>query len=468
MKNVLILIAVIISAAFVLSCSSGSDGVYVPAGPPDVGMLGYSGGYVDVNGDGHEDLVLGAPGTNRGQGAAFAFYGSASGISNSASWSMLGENSGDTFGHSFAVLGDVDGDGEDDFAIGAIHAEGASPKSGVVYVYRGGSAPPELLATLEGELTLDKFGYKVAGGDLNADGLSEVIVSAVYATGDLYQSGAVYIYNGGADIDSTPDAVIHGHKANGGTGYGLETGDINSDGVDDLFVGGGHSVDIFHGGTDFFANLGTPAMANATINGGTGIRHSGHGFGDNILYLGDLDGDAVGDLLVSNWRRSRHDLPDYKGSAYIFNSLGTLSGAIREYDATHKIANIVGLDRTQLFGSALALTADVDSGGKPDLLMGSMWATGGISNTTKASGKVYLFSTEGLMSGGGLYNTGHAIGNYTVDSMSGEFGHVLAAGPYGDFFAGAPRLDGEEGSAYVINASTADTIVIGVAQTGGN
>lgn len=465
MKNALLLIAIALSA-FVISCSDGSE--YLPAAPPEVGMLGYSGGYVDVNGDGYDDLVIGAPGTNSGQGAAFAFYGSASGIDNSASWSVLGEGPGDNFGHSFSALGDVDGDGEGDFAIGAIHAAGGSPKSGTVYVYRGGSAPPELLIRLEGELTLDKFGYKVAGGDLNYDGLSDVVVSAIYATGDLYQAGAVYIYNGGADMDSTPDAVIHGHKANGGTGYGLETGDINGDGKADLLLGGGHSVAIFHGGTGLFADLAISDQPAAVINGSTGGGHSGHSFGDNILYLGDIDGDAVGDLFVSNWRRSLPDLPDYKGSAYIFNGLDTVSGVIQESDTVHKIANIVGLDKAQLFGSALALTGDVDSGGKPDLLVGSMWATGGVSNTTKVAGKVYLFSTEDLMAGGGLYNANHAMGNYTVNSMSGEFGHALSAGPYGDFFAGAPRLDGEDGSAYVINATTGDTVVIGVAQTGGN
>jgi hypothetical protein len=431
-------------------------------------MLGYSGGYVDVNGDGYDDLVLGAPGTNKGQGAAFAFYGSSSGISSSPSWSVLGQGTGDTFGHSFAVIGDVDGDGKDDFAIGAIHATGGSPKSGAVYVYRGGSAPPELLVKLDGELTLDKFGYKIAGGDLNSDGLSDVIVSAIYATDSLYQGGVVYIYSGGVDMDSTPEAVIHGHKANAGTGYGLETGDINGDGADDLFVGGGHSVDIFHGGPGFFADLAASNEPAAIINGSTGGGHSGHGFGDNILYLGDLDGDSIGDLAVSNWRRSLPDSPDYKGSTYIFNDLSSLSGIIQESDTSHKIANIVGLDRAQLFGSALALTGDVDSGGKPDLLVGSMWATGGTANTTKVAGKVFLFSLEEILAGGGLYNSGNAIDSYTVNAMSGEFGHVLDAGPNGDFFTGAPRLDEEDGSAYVINADTTAIQVIGVAQTGGN
>ena len=470
MRNVLILIAIILSS-LAMSCSSDTAGTPFLLTPPvsgiETGMLGYSGDYVDVDGDGHLDLLVGAPATGGGRGAVLAYPGSASGIGNRASWVLLGQGRGDTLGYSVANIGDVDGDGADDFAVGALYAGGTSPKSGAVYVYRGGLDSPELLATLRGDLTLDMFGYSIAGGDLNDDGLSDVVVSAMYATGAAYQGGRVYIYFGGPAMDSSADAIINGHSANSGIGYGLETGDINDDGVDDLFVGGGHSVEIFYGASDLASKIAASDEPEVIINGSTGGGHSGHSFGDNILYLGDIDADGIGDLAVSNWRRSSPDAVDYIGSAYVFKGSDSYPAVVEVGDPAFKIANIVGLDRTQTFGTALALASDADSGGKPDLLVGSAWAQGGISNTTKATGKVYLFSTEDLLAGGGLYNTTHILNSYTVSSMSGEFGHVLSAGPYGDFFAGAPRLDLEKGGAFVINAATGAALEMAPGLNGG-
>jgi len=103
-------------------CSDNNSGTS-PAASSDIVLaqsrFGTSGGFVDVNGDGIEDLVVGAPEASGSpkKGAVLAYFGTADGISTSASWDWMGEQEGDNLGFSFANLGDVNGDGMADFAL---------------------------------------------------------------------------------------------------------------------------------------------------------------------------------------------------------------------------------------------------------------------------------------------------------------------------------------------------------------
>jgi hypothetical protein len=134
----------------------------------------------------------------------------------------------------------LNGDGCADLAVGAWFGKGYAPTSGTVSIFFGGREPrtnPGLV--LKGEYRYGEFGSNLAGvGDVNGDGLPDLAVSAPRA--DLPESdcGTVYVYFGGRLMDEVADARIPGREIYGGLGDGLSgLGDIDRDGLSDLIIG---------------------------------------------------------------------------------------------------------------------------------------------------------------------------------------------------------------------------------------
>ncbi|RMF13957.1 MAG: hypothetical protein D6761_10220, partial [Candidatus Dadabacteria bacterium] len=135
----------------------------------------------DVNGDGFADIIVGASRNDNGEwdeGSAYLYYGSASGPATSASWMAEGNQDNAYFGQAVAGAGDVDGDGYDDIIIGADGFDTALVDAGAVFLYRGGrqgpNATPDWMATgvTEGE----RFGLSVAAaGDVDGDGFADIV-----------------------------------------------------------------------------------------------------------------------------------------------------------------------------------------------------------------------------------------------------------------------------------------------------
>jgi len=189
------------------------------------GRQGLSVGFVDVDGDGVDDKLVGAPyaSTPSGVGVVLVYQGKDSGFSASPSMVIKGD---DNLGFSLATLGDVDGDGKQDFAVGAIN--GAS-LSGSVTVYAGG-AGGKVLAAVSGEQAMSKFGLVVSSGDLNADGKPDLIVGAPHYTQDpsRFQGGAIFVFLG---PDFVSRLALYASAANGGLGWSAAAGDLNGDSV---------------------------------------------------------------------------------------------------------------------------------------------------------------------------------------------------------------------------------------------
>jgi hypothetical protein len=402
-----------------------------------------------MRGNGSNSLVVGAPGmgdTSAASGAVMAFDSSASSggkADSSPSWIKTGAVEGGQLGSSFANLGDVDGDGKADFAVGAINDTGEAPFTGAVYVYKGGSATPALLAKLNGGNPMDKFGWAITGGDVNADGKNDIIVSAVYATGSAYQSGLVYVYFGGSTISQTPSLVI-----NGGSGMSLATGDVNGDGIADLMIGAGSKVVIYYGGHGFASHSQAP---DVTISGSKSGGAASSGFGNAVAYLGDVNKDGFGDIAVGNPTRSDPAIYDNIGSVCIFRGSASYPATVYEDDATFRLAKITGEGKADRFGASIAVAGDVNGGGAADILVGAVWGDG----SAKGSGKIYLFHTESLLSKSGALNAGAtAAKTYTAAGNGSELGKVLSVGSAGEFFAGAPNGNGRNGASYVFNIAT--------------
>ncbi|MEK6679347.1 MAG: integrin alpha, partial [Nitrospirota bacterium] len=245
--------------------------------------LGFSGGFVDVDGDGIADMAIGAPNAviDANLGAVYIYKGNSSGgYSSSPAFTLKGD---DNFGYNLAKLDN------DVFAVTAINGDGDdSSLCGSVYIYKGSANGPTLIKKLGGEGPLDKFGFSIASGDLNNDGHKDIIIGVPYHTNEaaLYKSGAVYIYFG---PDFTNRIALYASSTNKGIGWKVATGDINNDGVSDLLISVSGKVLGFYGGDLFAPNINSPDLT---------ISSSASGFGKSIAVMGDLNGDGYGEMTI--------------------------------------------------------------------------------------------------------------------------------------------------------------------------
>ncbi|MBD8526434.1 FG-GAP-like repeat-containing protein [Pseudomarimonas arenosa] len=307
-----------------------------------------AGGYIetasavgDINGDGYDDLALGAPNSFPiSSGYACILFGRSSfpaqmstdALSHSACFS--GGQEYDNVGYSISAAGDFNGDGFDDFAITAPLANFGDTDSGSVYLVFGQSLFPsqvEFGATtgvtfsrFDGLAQGDYFGMSVAHGDFNGDGKSDLAIGAEDVQGAQGPGGSVYVVYG----QSEPlDAVIPADTISGNLGfevtsvslYGnlgrtLATGNFNGDGYDDLLVGDGN------GGGDSSVVLGSAViifgsprrnqeLSVGVLNGLNGTVIQGvllsDRLGERVGSAGDFNGDGIEDLLLGALGDSR-------------------------------------------------------------------------------------------------------------------------------------------------------------------
>jgi len=152
----------------------------------------------DVNGDGYCETIVGAYGYDNGQydeGKAFVYHGSAAGLSASPGWTAESNQAYASFGHSVATAGDVNGDGFSDVIVGSSFYDNGEMSEGAAFVYHGSASglSAEAAWTADSDQAYACFGWSVAtGGDVNGDGLSDVIVGVIYYD----DGGAAFVYYG--------------------------------------------------------------------------------------------------------------------------------------------------------------------------------------------------------------------------------------------------------------------------------
>lgn len=195
----------------------------------------------DVNGDTYGDIIVGASGSDvaaTDAGQAFIYYGSMF-PDNAADVTMNGSAAGDWFGYSVASAGDVNADGYKDVVVGAFRNDQRAVDAGRAYVFYGG-LPMNNAADMNyyGENTNDWFGICVASaGDVNSDGLSDIIVGSVFNDAGGTDAGRAYIYFGSANINNNPDITLTGKTGEFFGWFVAGGGDINADGQSDPLVG---------------------------------------------------------------------------------------------------------------------------------------------------------------------------------------------------------------------------------------
>jgi hypothetical protein len=271
-------------------------------GGADFGICVASAG--DVDGDGFDDVLVGASkhdGTEEDEGHAFLYRGSASGLPLLPTWVGQGNQASAYYGFTLAAAGDVNGDGYDDVIVGAPGHDNGEVDEGRAYVYHG--SPFGLSSTPDWTVESNQIGAVIGGsvasaGDVDGDGFDDVIVGAQYY-GALNQ-GRAFVYSGSSSGLSTSATEIVGSQIGAYLGNSVSSaGDVNGDGYDDVIVGemrGSHAgqVDegrayVYHGSA---AGLSTSAAWSAEGD------QEGAYFGTIVAAAGDVNGDGFDDVLV--------------------------------------------------------------------------------------------------------------------------------------------------------------------------
>lgn len=276
----------------------------------------------DINGDGKPDMVVGDPKHNVGKGGNqkdqagkvdVYFGGSTSGIPDVT---IVGENEYDQFGYALTVV-DMNNDGIDELIIGAPYYDdpdsttwpftGKATDAGKVYVYSGGgqfSATPAY--TVDGKMSLgcngsclyllsERLGFSMAAaGDVNNDGYQDVAVGA--PEGGMDRSGRILVLFGSTNLSSQDTAEVAGPRADFNLGCTVAAaGDVNGDGYGDLVSG----------------NTGGPIVSFSNkaslIYGGNYLSYvleiyagrSGDGIAKVVSAAGDVNGDGYADFALS-------------------------------------------------------------------------------------------------------------------------------------------------------------------------
>ncbi len=198
----------------------------------------------DVNGDGYSDIIVGADGYNSFTGQAYIYFGGNT-LDTAASVILNPGSANNAFGVSVSSAGDVNEDGYSDVIVGA---DRYNSFTGRAYVYFGGKRmnynDNYANLTLEGEHKGDYFGHVVStAGDVNGDGYSDIIITA-----DKHNisDGKAYIYFGGNLMDNIEDITM---KSESGGGYfggsAALAGDVNHDGLSDLIVSSNYRIYLY-------------------------------------------------------------------------------------------------------------------------------------------------------------------------------------------------------------------------------
>lgn len=383
----------------------------------------------DINSDGIDDLIIGAPGAQANDkvfaGSSYIVFGSTTAVAGgnlklseldgSNGFVINGVNAYDFSGSSVSAVGDINGDEFDDLIIGA---KGSDPNdkafAGASYVVFGGAG-----VGTSGSLELSEFdssnGFVINGidpydysglsvkaaGDINDDGFDDLIIGAPGADpNDKPLAGESYVIFGGIEMDQVGSLelsaldgnngfVIQGIDAYDQIGFSISrAGDINNDGIDDLIIGASvaDSNGNFYAGESYvvFGDAELGALGNldlSALDGNNGFVIQGVDtedlLGSSVSAAGDINNDGIDDLIIGA-EGADPDGNNIAGEVYIvFGGVGLgTSGSLdlSVLDGSNSFVLLNGIDAGDLSGSSVSGIGDINNDGIDDLIVGASTA----------------------------------------------------------------------------------------------
>jgi len=346
---------------------------------------------------------------------------------------------GDDAGQTLDIVGDINGDGIDDLVIGA-DANGYNGSSaGQVYIYFGRAGPwshGNLTATANATIIGQPgswFGDAVsAAGDVNGDGYDDIIVGT---------QSTQYLVLGRAAGWSMHATVASMANASFGVKNAAGVGDVNGDGLDDLLLGneakgtGGEAYLIFGRKAGWSLNMNLQSVSNASIVAEAG----GDCLGYSVGPAGDVNADGFDDFLIGAYKNT--ETATDGGEVYMF--LGKSNGWALNISAANASASYLPpKSGAHQLGYAVHGAGDVNADGYDDMIFGAPSAKGTAGEAYLVLGKASGWKNDtNLSTGAAASFQGNGSMGFVLAGQSVAGGGDVNGDGFDDMLIGAP-LDG--------------------------